>query len=116
MMVLSMKQIRLLMLFFHSQAKSQFKGIKNLLDKIEYYNENDHILEEDALKELPDCVPTKYYLLLKPPALKDPKVDPPLDKATMEELQDRSHIRQLLVESDLMPQYKPMVRDPNSVS
>ena len=49
MMVLSMKQIRLLMMFFQSQAKSQFKGIKNLLDKIEYYNENDHILEEYAL-------------------------------------------------------------------
>lgn len=51
LMVLSMKQIRMLMLFFHSQAKSQFKGIKNLLDKIEYYNENEHILEEEVMSD-----------------------------------------------------------------
>ena len=44
-MVLSMKQIKLLLLFFHS-LNSEFKGIKNLLEKIEFYNENDHILEE----------------------------------------------------------------------
>lgn len=104
------------MLFFHSQAKSQYKGIKNLLDKIEYYNENEHILEEDAQPEQPDCVTVKYYLLLKPPSLKDPKVELPQDKTTAEELQDRSHVRQLLVESDLMLQYKAMVKDPNSVS
>jgi hypothetical protein len=41
-----------------------------LLGKIEFYNENDHILEEP---ETPDLI---HYLMLKPPTLSDPKLQP----------------------------------------
>jgi len=73
-MVLSMKQIKLLLLFFHS-LNSEFKGIKNLLEKIEFYNENDHILEEKDQSDDLLFIPTKYYLFLKEPALKEIKIE-----------------------------------------
>lgn len=78
-MILSMKQIQLLIQFFHSKSQSQFKGIKNLLDKIEYYNENDRILEETLLdfqdEEKATSTPIKYYLMIKPPSVKEIKIE-----------------------------------------
>ena len=73
MMVINMNQIKMIVQFFKTIAqREQLKGIKNLIEKIEYFDEEDKILSEkpftgqleDQIVDEHDKV-IRYYLLLK---------------------------------------------------
>ena len=115
-MLLSMAQINLLLEFFRAQKDSQFKGIKNLMDKIDHFHAEEGILSELEWQATGDVVPTKYYLLVKQPALKEIRIEHTAEGGSAQELLFRGHVKELLVESDLLSQFAPLVRDPNSTS
>ena len=48
LMCLSMRQIHLLVQFFTKHIKDKQKGVSNLIDKIEFYDEDTKILTEKA--------------------------------------------------------------------
>ncbi len=45
-MCLTMQQIKVLLSFFNRCIKDKQKGVSNLIDKIDYYNEEQKILTE----------------------------------------------------------------------
>lgn len=47
-MCLSMQQIKILLSFFNKCIKDKQKGVSNLIDKIDYYNEEQNILTEKS--------------------------------------------------------------------
>lgn len=71
-MVLTMRQIKSIIKYFEMFMAHQFRGIKNLLEKLQYYNETDKILEEPESKDNQ----VNYYLLLDEPLITDIKLPP----------------------------------------
>lgn len=83
-MCLNMAQIMAVVEFFKRYAAQESaKGIKNLVDKIEYFNEEEQILTEQPFipdpnePQLESDTVVKYYLLMRPPLLKEIKLTKP---------------------------------------
>lgn len=47
MMCVNLQDVHMLLDFFRENVQSSNKGVNNLIDKIEYYNEEEKILEEE---------------------------------------------------------------------
>ena len=47
MMLVHLQDVHVLLDFFRDHVESSNKGVSNLLDKIDYYNEEEKILEEE---------------------------------------------------------------------
>lgn len=70
---------------------------------------DDYIVEEH------DKV-IRYYLLLKQPLIKEIRLTNPQDYITELDERDRAHIKSLLMDSESISQFRPLIKDPNSIS
>ncbi len=58
----------------------------------------------------------RYYLLLKQPPIKEIRLNNPQDYITELDERDRVHIKSLLMDSESISQFRPLIKDPNSIS
>ena len=125
-----MNQIKILLEFFKTLDQNQYKGVANIVDRIQYYAENDKVLTEDpnhilcidhskhtsfdkiSADQL-NLVPTYYFV--KPPLM--PKINSSKkvsSELTPEEANIRKYIKIILMDSEYMKQFRCLVNDKNS--
>ena len=107
------------------------KGVSNVVDAIKFYDEDQGlgILTEKTFpkENMKDWVtdpqehfwqvgqPEVHYLFVKQPAIPKIKVNE-VNNGSEEEQLCKKYLKAILMESDNIMQYKPLVRDKNSIS
>ncbi len=116
-MVLSMEEVKLVIKFFDEHAREICKGAAVSLDKVQFYHEQEGILnekpftkqllitEDDKYEGLGGVgLVTKYYMFLKPPQPQKIKTVPTEQALALsaQDVQTRKFIRNLLMDAHLM--------------
>jgi len=99
-----------------------------LIDSIEFYdedeskkiltekNDEEYNLEQWVSEELPDVKQTtQYYLFMKPPQQPKVKVDE-VHTGDSQEKRVKKHLKSILMDADFITQFKPSIKDKNSIS